>query len=237
MKYLLALLLLAHVAYSKPLYFKRFTPSSSISLLGGAAGYFGDITPFNVYLSNGPQTLKYSAGLEFSRNFKRNLSYRINLNYVRLEADDKYYDTCSSYRVNYIRNLNFKADVLETSASLQYEIERNGIVPYFFAGIGNIMYKVNDNSVIKTSISVPFGVGIKTKISKRLEIAAELNYRYTMTDDLDDVLDSRVYSQPEKPFIMKGNDLYYTAQLKITYKIPVKIRCYPKIQTVRYRIN
>lgn len=236
MRYILTLMLLSHLTFCKPLYFKKFTPSSSISVLGGAAGYFGDITPFKIYLSNGPQSIKHATGFEFSRNFKKNFNYRINLNYIKLEASDKYYDTCAAYRPNYIRNLNFKANVLETSASLQYEIERDGIVPYFFAGVGHIMYNVNKQS-IKNSISIPFGIGVKTRISKRIEVAAELNYRYTVTDALDDVLDSRIYKQVEKPFIMNGNDLYYTAQLKVTYRIPVKIRCYSQIQTVRYKIN
>lgn len=237
MRYLIALILFAHISVGRPGYFKRFTPTSAISLSSGAAGYFGDITPFNVYLSNGPQSIKSSVGVEFSRNFKRNLHYRINLNYIKLSADDKYYDTCSVYRANYVRNLNFSTNMLETSVMLQYDTNLDRVTPYFFAGAGHIAYSVNNSPVIKNSVSVPFGVGVKTKLSNRIEIAAELNYRYTMSDDIDDVLDNRVYSQPEKPYIMKGNDLFYTAQIKVTYKIPVQIKCFTPVQTIRYKIN
>jgi hypothetical protein len=46
-----------------------------------------------------------------------------------------------------------------------------------------------------TTLSIPFGIGVKANISKRLSVGIEWGLRYTFTDYLDDV--SGVYADPD----------------------------------------
>ena len=50
----------------------------------GSTGYFGDIAPFENYLTTALKSARVSAGLEVSHTFKRHLTHRFNLNYLKI---------------------------------------------------------------------------------------------------------------------------------------------------------
>lgn len=240
MKYLLALLLISQVLYSKPKlpittprfsmpksspYFKRFTPSKSVSIQSGVSGYFGEIAPFTVYGTTSIEALRANLGVEFAHNFKKNLSYRINLNYIQISSDDKYYDSRSSYAANFNRGTKFTANMIELTSGFQYDLPINKVTPYVLIGLGGFVYNKPENNETGVNLAIPFGAGIKTKLNKHFDLGAELNYRYTFTDKLDGITDDESYKLFSSASIMKGPDLFYTIQLKLTYHFLANTSC------------
>lgn len=243
MKYLLILLLVSQVLYSKPKhysrivttprfaifksdpYFRRFVPIKSFSIQTGGSGYFGDIAPFKVYGTTAIKSIRPNLGLEYAHKFKKNLSYRINLNWIQIAASDKYYDSCSSYTANFIRGASFTTNMFEYTTSFQYDMPINKVIPYVFVGFGGFVYKKPSDNQMDASISFPVGVGIKTKLNSHFDIGTELNYRYTFTDKLDGITDDVKYTGSNSPSIMLGPDLFYTVQIKLTYHFLVDTNC------------
>lgn len=243
MRYLLILLLISHVSYSKPKhysriittprfaifradpYFRRFTPVKSFSIQTGGSGYFGDIAPFKVYGTTALKSVRPNLGVEYAHKFKKNLSYRINLNWIQISSSDKYYDSCSSYTANFIRGASFTTNMFEYATAFQYDMPIGKFTPYVFAGFGGFIYKKPEDKQLDASLSIPVGAGVKTKLSDHFDIGAELNYRYTSTDKLDGITDDVKYTGPKIPSIMIGPDLFYTFQIKLTYHFLVDTNC------------
>lgn len=226
MKYVSFLILISFICFGKPSpYFKKFSPKNFISISSGLSGYVGDIIPFTVYRTTGFKSLKPNLGIGFMHTLKNNVRYTLNLQWNQISANDRYYDSCLSYLPNFVRNLNFTTDMLEMTTSLQYDLPINHFTPYIFGGFGGFIYRKKGDDDLKSSICLPFGLGIKTKLNKKFDLGVELNYRYTFTDDLDGILDERVYKQIGSPSVMKGPDLFYTVQLKLIYQLPNNIRC------------
>jgi hypothetical protein len=157
---------------------------------------------------------------------------------------------------------------------------RSRISPYVFAGIG-VFYSnpftngMNGEKVFlkhlstegqglptypdrkpysNVNVSFPFGAGMKFLVNKTLVISAEMGFRPTTTDYLDDV--SNTYIDPSKQLNEKGiigaaladpsynlnegafinkagyqrgnpdfNDFYFVANISVTYRIFTRIKC------------
>jgi hypothetical protein len=130
----------------------------------------------------------------------------------------------------YRRNLNFRNDIVELNSVLIvdlfenrgiYRKRRRGFIPYAFLGIAGIYHnpyaKLNDTYVelfpLKTegtdngraysnfAFAIPFGIGVRKGLTARLDVGVEIGYRYTFTDELDDV--STYY--PDDLYSRSGN--------------------------------
>ena len=95
MKHLLALLLISNFMFGKNPVYKPFVKTTYIAYSLGSTGYFGDIAPFENYLTTALKSARVSAGLEVSHTFKRHLTHRFNLNYVIFDISFKYSATIS----------------------------------------------------------------------------------------------------------------------------------------------
>jgi len=225
MKYLLALLLISNLMFGKNPFYKPFVKTTYMAYSLGSTGYFGDIAPFRNYTTTALKSARVSAGLEVSHSFKRHLTHRFNLNYVMLNSSDKYYDSCSSFASNFFRGKSFTTDLIELSTSYEYGVYNHKFNPYLFGGVGIITNKVRGGDM-RSAISVPFGIGVKTAINKKIALALELDYRYTNTDLLDGLSDTNT-KEFSNTSIQNGPDLFYTLNFKLIYKINI-LDC-PKI--------
>ena len=226
MKHLLALLLISNFMFGKNPIYKPFVKTTYMAQSLGSTGYFGDIAPFENYITTALKSARVSAGLEVSHTFKRHLTHRFNLNYITLNSSDKYYDSCSSFASNFYRGKSFTTDLLELSSAYEYGAYNHKYNPYLFVGFGILAFKVSGEGNIHSAFCAPFGMGVKTSINKKIALALELNYRYTNTDLLDGLsdLDTKVFLNTS---IQKGPDLFYTLNFKLIYKINT-LNC-PKI--------
>lgn len=178
----------------------------------GGAGYIGDLNPNNPVKISG-----ISGGLFVKRNFDGYLSARLTFSYGKFGAADS---TSSSQQFR-DRNLNFTDGVKEISAIGEFNFLKyipdagpNKFTPFIYAGIGisGFAPRTNYNGAsvdlreLKTedqqkqygdnTVVIPYGVGIKYNIGGKFSLAADIGYRYTFTDYLDDV--SGVYANKSK---------------------------------------
>ncbi|MEO6149496.1 MAG: DUF6089 family protein [Mucilaginibacter sp.] len=183
-----------------------------IGLSGGGAGYMGDLNQHNpLQLSGG------SFGGFVKRNLNGYLSIKGALTYGRIGAAD----SNSNSRQFRDRNLSFFNKIKEASLIGEFnfmhyipDAGRNKWTPFIYAGVGVAAYaprtiyrdnvyglrqlrtegQAKGKEYAETLIAIPYGAGIKYNIGGKFTLIADLGYRYTTTDYLDDV--SGLYADP-----------------------------------------
>jgi len=178
-----------------------------LNLFGGFSNYSGD-------LQSKPFTLDQSYasfGLGVQYDLTPKFSVLSNLNYLHVGAADQF-----NKQSLVPRNLSFQTDLFEWNAMLEYnffDLNRSHVTPYVFAGLGVFhfdpyAYDSLGNRVYLHPLStegeglqqypdqkpynlfqvaIPFGGGVKFRISDGVVIAYEVNFRKLFTDYLDDV--------------------------------------------------
>jgi len=169
----------------------------------GMAGYIGDLNVNNPVKPSGG-----FAGLFVKRNFNRYLAAKLSYSFGQISGAD----STSDYQQFRDRNLSFTTPLKELSLVAEFnfmsyipDAGKNLYTPYIYAGGGLTSFAPRamlDGSQIglrqlrtegqaspyaKYAIVIPFGAGIKYNISGKWTLAADLGYRYTNTDYLDDV--------------------------------------------------
>ena len=180
---------------------KQINYINSIKLIGGigSTAYFGDLCSGMDCLTPRPNMV---FGIEY--RLDESITVRSEINWVRLSGSDK-------GGVWESRNLSFKSNNFEFSAAVLYDIfeynkmyrRRHLFSPYVFLGVGlttnNPTAELNGErhslrplqtegvSYSGVSFVVPYGAGVKIKVSPVLNLALEAGYRWAFTDYLDDV--------------------------------------------------
>ena len=189
--------------------FISFSQNLHFDLFGGIATYQGDLQTkrFTLEQSNP------AVGIGFSYDLSPKFSVRTGFTYGKIEGDDKK-NTAS--KGNEVRNLNFTSKISEVHVGLEYNFfntEGTSITPYVFAGVAGFRYNpyTTDSAGMKyflqplstegqglaayperkeyklTQFAIPFGGGLKLKVSETLQIGLEVGIRKLFTDYLDDV--------------------------------------------------
>jgi hypothetical protein len=116
----------------------------------------------------------------------------------------------------YLRNLHFRNDIIELTGVAMFDLFENNSpffkrplwTPYAFIGLGVIYsnpqareasseangqwislrpLQTEGKSYSPVHVVIPAGLGVRYKVSQRIDIGFELGYRYAFTDYLDDV--------------------------------------------------
>ena len=229
--------------------------SLEIGLFGGGAYYMGDLNPGTPFLQS-----QFAYGLIGRYNINTRWALRLNALHGKVKGDDEI------SKANLERMLNFESNITEFSLVAELNFfdyvtgsTRNYVTPYIFAGLGMFLFnpKVDDVELkdigtegqnvgfdgrkpYKTfSMAMPFGIGFKYSLTKKLGFAFEWGMRKTISDYIDDVsktyyLDgesidpnntAQVLSDPtmsHKPGMMRGDpktkDWYSFFGVTVTYK-------------------
>jgi len=179
-----------------------------VNLLGGFSNYIGDLQ------SKGYTTQQahfaFSGGLQY--DLSPHFSVLGNLSYAKVGASDAY----SSKPYVVARNLSFQSRIYEVNLLLEYnllDLNEHRFTPYAFAGLA--MYHFNpyafdslghklylrqlstegeglaaypDRKLYNVNqFAIPFGGGIKMRVTDNVVIAYEIGLRKLFTDYLDDV--------------------------------------------------
>jgi opacity protein-like surface antigen len=196
--------------------------------------------------------------------YKNLLGARLEITYGHVAGNDK--NGLYTYR-----NLSYRSRIFEVAAIGEYyPLELDKFNPYVMAGIGFFSFKPQTNyngtwidlkplhtegqgfeeypgraEYKLTQLCLPFGVGVKYELSPLFNLRAELLYRYTSTDYLDDAskssIDPSVYSKYLSAqnaaiasdltmrsrdyrigYLRGGNkteDKYFTINIKLGYKL------------------
>lgn len=180
-----------------------FAQSWELGLMGGGAGYIGDLNPINPLKVSG-----ISVGALAKRNFDPYWGLRINYIYGKIAADDAQ----SSDALTRQRNLCFKTTLNEISAVVDFNFLNyfagggdRKISPYLFAGFGGLVfnptakyqdkvynlkeYTTEGQSQAYTNyvLTIPYGAGFRYNFFGDWTIFSEIGYRTAYSDYLDDV--------------------------------------------------
>lgn len=208
MKRLLIILFLfpSFSTYSQSFYRYRFEEPWSISAGIGPSQYFGELYSFWKY-NEGIQP-DYNANFAVNYIFGTHLKARLEGTYYRISGSDPPSDP-RAFRTP--RNLHFRANNIEVAALIEYywhPVKVNNITrhlwnPYIFFGVGmstnNPKAELNgtwvdlrplqlENNPYNDKIVVfPMGLGFKYKLNVYMDMKIEGNYRFTLTDYMDDI--------------------------------------------------
>lgn len=174
-----------------------------IGFLLGGAYYIGDLNPRKHFNMSQP-----AAGLfyRFTPNYR--YAFRGGINWGTIMGDDSQSSDADQLQ----RNLNFKSQIIEFNVVtefnfLEYRIsnDKYKFTTYLFLGFDVFTFKPRaqmgsywiDLQPLKTEgqtkaykltqVSIPFGIGVKLNVSKKVGIGLEWGPRKTFTDYLDDV--------------------------------------------------
>lgn len=181
----------------------------NLTLFGGFSNYSGDIQEKRFTLDQS----KGAFGLGLSYEVMPKLLVRGGLTYGRVGADDKF----NSDSMRRDRNLNFQTPVVEASLVGDYSLfdiaAGRRLTPYVFAGLA--LYGFNPYTFDTTGrkvflrdlgtegqglpqypdrkkynlvqVAIPFGVGVRFRITDNTYLGYEIGLRKLFTDYLDDV--------------------------------------------------
>lgn len=197
------LMAISSVTQAQSFYAARRERSLILSGGLGTSTYYGDLANSNAYIKAEPNI---NAALQYY--LTNRIGVRVELNWFTLAGDDK--DANGGGRVE--RNLSFQSSNFELSAVGIVNLfshgdryyRRPGINIYGFAGIGLLYFNPKATDQLGSSVSlqplktegvsyslvepvIPFGLGVRFKVSPMFNLSVEGGFRKTFTDYLDDV--------------------------------------------------
>jgi len=195
---------------------------NEIGLFVGASNIMSDVGD-DTYIN--PNNLAY--GLIYKWNRSTRHSYRFSIKQSKLEADDK----TSTISGRNQRNYKFENTITEISGGLEFnffdfdlhEFEYN-TTPYIFTGLNYIAFDeiYHTSSGYKTdkttsNLSIPFVLGIKSRLTSKFIIGAEIGARYSLTDNLDGSNPSDNSLARYRFGNLNSNDWYMFMGVTLTY--------------------
>jgi hypothetical protein len=190
---------------------KRNFRQHEVGIFLGGAYYIGDLNPRKQFNLTQP-----AAGLfyRFTPNYR--YAFRAGFNWGNVMGDDSQSEDADQLQ----RNLNFKSQILEYNVIaefnfLEYRISNDKYRFTTFLFLGLDVFTFNPRGQMGshwidlqplrtegqskgyrlTQVAIPFGVGAKINVSKKVGIGIEWGPRKTFTDYLDDV--SGTYPDPD----------------------------------------
>ena len=181
----------------------------SVDLFGGFSNYQGDLQPkkFSTDQSRGA----FGVGLRYG--LTDHFDLRANFTYARIGAADKFNRSNTTLQQ---RNLSFESKLTEGNLLLDYNIinlQYHSFTPYLFAGVAiyhfnPYAYDSSGNKVYLkplstegeglsqypgrkpyhlTQFAIPFGGGVRWRVTDNVMLSYEIGLRKVFTDYLDDV--------------------------------------------------
>jgi len=191
-----------------------------VGVTGGAAFYSGDANNYGFFQQ--PQPV-------LGVIVRRNLNFRTALKLDLLQATVANGTQNSSNVLPGFQTpagLSFKSKFYDVNAHLEYSFfsysdsfefkQTRRFTPYLFAGVG---YTMVTSPGSMGRLNFPFGVGVKLKIGKRLNVGAEYSVSLLMSDRLEGM------PQLDSPYGIstgsgiKNNDIYSYLKIYLSFDI------------------
>lgn len=202
-KFLIAIVLLVPLALSA----QKWT---EISVNPGMMYGLGDVNRSGLFYSPRP-----SVGFNIKRNFNKQISLKAGYYHGSIRGEIKdFKDKFPGERIEELKDWNSTIKTLALQLELNFlpynpkGIEGEGISPFVFGGVGyDIGYGIN----------LPFGIGSKYRINKKISIGIQWAFNKTFTDDLDNNADILNNVERYDPF--HNRDWFSHAGIFIAYNI------------------
>jgi hypothetical protein len=187
--------------------------NGNVGIFAGTAYYMGDINPNRHFYR---PTL--SLGLLYRYNFNTRYALKANAYYAHLSASDTDFPGI----LHPDRPLNpasFQTSLLDLGVQVEFNflpftpgLPNLSYTPYITTGFSGALILSSDRPS-NNLVALPFGLGVKVNISKRITGGAEWSFRKTFSDRIDGLENpSGVYS------VLHNNDWYSFLGIYITYK-------------------
>lgn len=185
----------------------------------GMAGYLGD---YNGSLARGMQP---AASIVGRYNMNPWMALRLNIGYGKMKGASKNADTW--YPTTDQPGYTFNNSLYDLSVVYEYNFLPYGtgrdyrgakrFTPFLLAGLGLGMCSTPEKT--RTTMTLPLGIGVKYKISERLNVGLEWAINFTTSDWLDGVKDPY---DIESTGMFKNTDAFHRLQLSLTYSFSPK---------------
>ncbi len=191
---------------------------NEIGIFAGVSYYTGDVNPDKLFKSVSP-----AVSILYKFEINKRYQTRVSLSYANLTGSD----SKSNHIYQQNRNHNFSTTITEFNFLVEFnflpyksESRFDFISPYIMAGIGAFISPTATDLPVNPVI--PLGIGLKYAFTKKLSVSAELLYRKTFTDALDNLqLDeyngSATFESKQRNY-NANKDWYSFAGLILTYK-------------------
>jgi TolA-binding protein len=177
-----------------------------IDIGGGGTFVYGDVS----------SDLSYNGQLGIKYNLSRNFGIKGNFTAGNLEGSGSgfsFENQFYQYSLRGVFNISQLANIHRTLPSVNL---------HGYVGVGQVINDAtltapnpdNDASYTGTSTSVPAGVRLEYKLSKRLDLFGDFNYSYTNNDELD--------AYDPKTAANRSNDGYSTFTIGLSYNLGKK---------------
>ncbi len=180
-----------------------FSQTMEVGLFGGGSYYIGDLNPSMPFVKT-----QIAYGVLARYNLDERWAVKLGITRGKVKGNS----ANSSFLPD--RQLQFESPVTDISAVVEFNFfkyftgsKHNWVTPYIFVGVGAFFYapeaggfKLRDlgtegqtigylgrKPYSSTALSIPFGVGVKMSLTKRLAIGAYWEMHKTFIDYLDDV--------------------------------------------------
>ena len=192
---------------------------NEVGFFAGGVNYVGDIGSTNYIQPN-----DYGGSILYKYNLNPRVALRGSYSHFSLQGDD----ADSENTIRQERGISFKNSINEFAVGIEYNFYEYNVssqdkasTPYILLQVAAVDYqtprlKNNDGSYVftrNTSISIPVGLGFKTKVYGKIACAIETSIRYTFTDKLD--FTSNKFS--ELDFGGSSNDWYMFTGVSLVY--------------------
>jgi hypothetical protein len=184
----------------------------------GGYNYSGDLVRGYDFTNN-----RLGAHIFYRRNTRKHINFRYQVGFGRLVGDDNNPIDILAQQ----RQASFDIFVLEGSAMVEYNFldfraddSSLPFTPYFFAGISLIRMFGVEESEDEFSLFqpvIPFGVGIKYRLSQYWNLSLEFGPRKTFTDYLDNVSGGDLRLRDFDYGNKFDDDWYYHFGLSVSY--------------------
>ena len=160
----------------------------------------------------------------YKYNLNPRIAIRANYSSFSISGDD----TDSENRIRQERGIKFKNPLNEFAVGIEYNFYEYDLsskdktsTPYILFQLAAVDYKTprilnadrTFNFTRNTSVSIPLGIGYKTKIIEKIAFAVETTIRYTFTDELDYTTNRF----PQLNFGGTSNDWYMFSGVSLVY--------------------
>jgi hypothetical protein len=226
---ILGISLLSSTSYAQRKY-NNYIPYSVVGFGIGTSSYYGDMAPIGNPIGSTFRPMRWSITGNYTRHFTPRLAARGSFTWARIFGDDNImYDDPSHFL--YSRNLHFRNDLKEFALlgifKLTPDTRSNDRRPqfgaYLFGGVAAVAHSPfakdqagkwrklrpmqnEGTSYSVVTMAIPVGLGLRYKINAKWDISAELGFRFTRSDYLDDV-----HGNYADPATLTNPDMAYRA--------------------------
>lgn len=160
-------------------------------------------------------------------NFDPYKALRLGVSFGKLKGSSK--DVKTYYPAYETEPYSFSNTLVDASLVFEYNFWPYGtgrdyrgakrITPFVFGGLGATFVKTDSKNVF--TANVPIGIGVKYKVSERINLGLDWAIHFSLSDELDGVKDPYGIKSSG---LFKNTDCYSALELTLTYAFSAKCR-------------